>query len=367
MKKQTKTYFTLNGFLLMLALIATQSLSAQINIGTQVADTNAILDLQNSLNKPFKISSSNNYNSIVNGMLYYNTQQGLLFYRDSGGFNALSPWKYNFNGAAGNHTYFNESGNVGIGLNDPLQKLHIKGSSGILALEGSLASVIELHTSGFSSTPSASIGFNADASTFRIKNNLGGGIEVNLDNGDMNVTGKILQNGYELLPSGAIMLWSGTSAPDGWVICDGSSYQNADGLPLNAPNLKGRFIVGYDPSDSDYDNPGTFSVGSSSTGDFGGQKKVALTIATMPNHSHSTTTNGSHYHTMTSYGVDGTSNSSDNDTDDLCIFREESTIFYSFKSTNNAGNHSHSIEPVGSGEAHQNLPPYYTLMYIIKK
>src|SRR5262249_23951377 len=47
-----------------------------------------------------------------------------------------------------------------------------------------------------------------------------------------------------LLPTGSIIMWSGTSAPTGWALCDGGGGR---------PDLRGKFIVGYHPSDPDYD------------------------------------------------------------------------------------------------------------------
>jgi len=52
------------------------------------------------------------------------------------------------------------------------------------------------------------------------------------------------------VPIGGIIMWSGVTVPAGFALCDGSD---------NTPNLKGRFVVGYDPSEPDYDNPGTYS------------------------------------------------------------------------------------------------------------
>ena len=50
-------------------------------------------------------------------------------------------------------------------------------------------------------------------------------------------------------------MWSGTIVPPGWCLCDGSLTPNG----YNTPDLRGRFIVGYDPDSSDYDEPGNLS------------------------------------------------------------------------------------------------------------
>lgn len=65
------------------------------------------------------------------------------------------------------------------------------------------------------------------------------------------------------VPGGVIVMWSGTTAPTGWSLCDGTN---------GTPDLRGKFIVGYKSSDSDYDDPGDFSEGGSSPGGSGGYK-----------------------------------------------------------------------------------------------
>ena len=50
--------------------------------------------------------------------------------------------------------------------------------------------------------------------------------------GDLTVEGK-----FNYLPTGSIIAFKGKTAPKGWVVCDGKN---------GTPNLKGRFIYGYD-------------------------------------------------------------------------------------------------------------------------
>jgi microcystin-dependent protein len=63
-------------------------------------------------------------------------------------------------------------------------------------------------------------------------------------------------------PSGAVIMFGGTSAPTGWLICDGTSYLRtdytdlftaigtafgaADGTHFNVPDLRGQFVRGVD-------------------------------------------------------------------------------------------------------------------------
>ncbi len=67
--------------------------------------------------------------------------------------------------------------------------------------------------------------------------------------GNINTSGKIQENGNDLIAQGIITMWSGSadSIPAGWAICDGNN---------GTPDLRGRFVVGYDSADVDYDNVG---------------------------------------------------------------------------------------------------------------
>lgn len=141
-------------------------------------------------------------------------------------------------------------------------------------------------------------------------------------------------------------LYSGSinSIPDGWQLCDGSN---------GAPDLRGRFIVGYDPADGDYN----------AIGKKGGAKEVTLTEAQMPSHSHagSTDQGGQHSHSGTAAGpysgtdIGGGFKGGDNNFKSRAITVDQ------------GGQHSHQLttDNKGGGQAHENRPPYYTLAYII--
>jgi microcystin-dependent protein len=70
------------------------------------------------------------------------------------------------------------------------------------------------------------------------------------------------------IPVGGIIMWSGSSIPTGWALCNGSSVNG-----VQTPDLRDRFIMG---SGSSY-----------STGTTGGSKTVTLSKANLPAHSHS--------------------------------------------------------------------------------
>lgn len=122
-------------------------------------------------------------------------------------------------------------------------------------------------------------------------------------------------------PVGTIVIWSGTTEdiPDGWHLCDGE-----DGTP----DLRDKFILGAGGENH-------------SAGESGGSETVTLTVSNMPKHSHTTaigtgsgSTTGDHIGANIASGI--------------------------YPGT------SISTYTAGSGVAHDNMPPYYALCYIMK-
>jgi microcystin-dependent protein len=209
-------------------------------------------------------------------------------------------------------------------------------------------------------------------------------------NGKSNVSDGVYQAGFLLVPPGAIMPYAASTAPGGWLICDGSAvsrttysalfalvgsqYGNGDGInTFNLPNMNGRMIVGYNSADGNFD----------SLGEAGGSKTATLTTNELPAHTHTgtTSTDGLHNHDITDPGHRHTITTINDDFNNSGAsppgFSADSagTRTWDIMSTNqtgitinNGGSHSHTFTTAstGSGNAFAIMNPYITLNYIIK-
>lgn len=156
-----------------------------------------------------------------------------------------------------------------------------------------------------------------------------------------------LAKGNAMLP-GMVQMYLGLVAPVGWLLCDGSIYAKEDYPALwgvlslhgttyeddsenfKAPDLRHRFILGYDPTVVE-DYP---------MGHTDGYDVVTLTTSAIPAHTHTTHTHGS---ALAAPGSVPTG----------------ITVSTPTGSTVNSGN-------AGGGNQHENMPPYHVLNFIIK-
>ena len=199
------------------------------------------------------------------------------------------------------------------------------------------------------------------------------------------------------MPTGSITQFAGSTAPSGWLTCDGTAVSRttfADlfaaigtayniggeaGTDFRLPNMKGRVPVGFDSGQTEFD----------SLGESGGAKTHTLTTAEMPSHTH---TQNSHNHTQDAHGHsinDPThshgmqamgSNPSDNTgTNGYVLTGASADTQGGFRSilanstgvtvnSNTATNQATTAtnQNTGGGGAHNNLQPYIVLNYIIK-
>lgn len=157
-----------------------------------------------------------------------------------------------------------------------------------------------------------------------------------------------------LIPVGAIFPFVGGQAPTGFALCNGQTldrvqfaelfrligtkYGTTNTSNFKVPDLSGRFLVG---------------VGTGySLGDTGGSQTVALTAAQMPIHSHDVTGKADQAGRagvgMYASNVSGGSS------------------WQVLSTTENGSLSGLTTTSAGSGQAHENRPPYFALEYIIR-
>jgi microcystin-dependent protein len=377
--------------ILILILISAWSARAQVGIGNVVPDSSAILDLRNTNNRALLLPEiPGTPPSSPAGLVYWDNALDQLMYLESNGYNALSPWRYKFNGSTSNNIYYSGSGFLGLGMTDPQRKFHLKQNGEAMAFEGTATVYMGFYPESFSAGSIARIGFISNASTFVIQNQksgTSGDVEIALNGGQLNVTGtnaKLQENGNDLIPRGVIVMWSGdqNEIPDGWGLCDGNAYNKVGTTgTITTPDLSGRFIVGYDANETDYNEPGNRSLGLSQAGKIGGDKTVTLSVAQMPSHTHTFTgtgtaaSAGNHRHNIATACGSCSGTGAHNTSSGVAIDgNNDSSPDYNVKTTHveSTGAHTHSVSvggttaTSGSTAAHENRPPYYVLAFIMK-
>lgn len=191
---------------------------------------------------------------------------------------------------------------------------------------------------------------------------------VDVVNGDIGTDN--IQTGL-LPPTGSLMPYAGSSAPTGWLLCDGSAVSQTTYSALYAvisttyntsgegagnfrlPNLKGKTIVGRDSADSDFDT----------LAETRGTKTETLTSAQIPAHSHPVTDPG-HNHSASYLKKDNSGFTSYTAIDTV-------TSYYSFDLPSGVTVNSNTTgitvgNNTGGGGSHNNIQPSIVLNYIIK-
>ncbi len=236
--------------------------------------------------------------------------------------------------------------NVGIGTDVPTAKLQVEGDLNVGGKGNGRVKARHIDGKDYMSDAYDKLYLNYDT---------GKDVEVGgVKNADLIVHGRIKDQTGFIMPVGSIIAYGGSTAPEGWLLCDGkpidsryTDLRNAINSSM-APDLRSRFIVGA--------GQGTGQESYSLNG-IGGESKHTLSIEEMPKHRHELYTAGSKWANEGWIGqnkdvkIKLTDRTDDND-----------------KPGSEVGIGKTDVVVVNEGESqpHNNLPPYYALTYIIK-
>ena len=182
-------------------------------------------------------------------------------------------------------------------------------------------------------------------------------------------TGNYYLDKFVLIPAGTIIMSASVTEPGGWLDCNGRiltkgtigstyydlflaigyTYSTADisGEIFKVPDMRGRVGVGLGQGAGLTDRP---------LADISGAETHTLTVAQMPNHSHTINDPG-HTHAYS------------NNTNDQSV---ASTIFETAAdqadtaATTGSSFTGITIDSIGGGSPHNNMQPYVVLRYLIK-
>ncbi len=177
-----------------------------------------------------------------------------------------------------------------------------------------------------------------------------------------------------LEPAGTIKAFAGPSAPTGYLLCDGSAVSRStyarlfaaigttwgagDGsTTFNVPDLRGRVPLGKDNMGGVSANRVT-ATEADNIGQGAGEENHTLSVAEIPAHVHGAA--GAHSHTP----VNGGSFLSNAGSPDITADASGGGAFRANATTNTEPAHMHGS--VGGDGAHNNMPPYATVNWIIK-
>lgn len=193
------------------------------------------------------------------------------------------------------------------------------------------------------------------------------------------ITAQLASLSVGTVPVGSITMWAAATAPENWHLCNGDGLRmdlypelyavigNTYGSPAPnwffVPNLCGKFVVGLDPSDTDYN----------ALKKEGGAKKVTLTEQQLPSHTHGKGTLNS----------TGCFPAVDKEQNPLYggAFKRRSGYWQTYLKGSESGDRWGAIvdydwakgvpadaatDSTGGGQSHENRPPFITMNYIIK-
>ena len=163
--------------------------------------------------------------------------------------------------------------------------------------------------------------------------------------------------------AGIIHAYAGSTAPDGYLMCNGQAVSRTDYAALfavigttygagdgtttfNVPDLQGRFPLGAGAGNG---------LTARAVGQKGGEETHTLTVAEMPAHSHTPDASGEYFVTAEEGGANNT----------RVAYSSSGDRWVNGLTSQSHFHHRTSTDTVGSGGSHNNMPPYAVVSYII--
>lgn len=180
-------------------------------------------------------------------------------------------------------------------------------------------------------------------------------ISSQLSDGDNILASQYNNLRSDAVQTGTILLFVATTAPDGWLLCEGQSLSTTtyatlfaiigytfggSGSSFTLPNAQDKYIIGVS---------GTKALASTGGG------SVTLVTANLPSHTHSMTTDGSHRHQLARDSI--------NTPIDLTV---SNAAFGTGQNTEPVTEGQHTIGNTGSGTSFNVDSPYGSMPFIIK-
>jgi microcystin-dependent protein len=286
---------------------------------------------------------------VTNNQLNYHSIQDHVFYKDGK------------NGNGTEYMRLDASGNLGLGVINPLAKLDISNNinQNLLILNKNQIIIDNSGNLGIGKQPSYKLDVSGNIycnSKLGIKVNPTYEIDVS---GDINITGNYRINGNQMIdaiPVGTVIPYTNEIIPSGWLKCDGSellqtqypdlysiigNQYGGSSTTFKLPDMRSKTIIGS--------GQGT-NLSNRNIGESGGTETHTLTIDQIPSHSHR-------------------------------IFNSQSTTALEYSATNkkdilvgdrggqyeqtNVDNTDY-IESSGGSQPHSIMSPYIVCNYIIK-